>query len=73
MIRLSWLGRLFPRNERVETVETRVHFDLPPEAVWQGMLFYEEVPRRPSFFLRALLPAPVRTRGEKSRVGQVIE
>ena len=73
MIPLSRMGRLFPRSERVEAVETRVHFDVSPEALWQGMLFYEEVPRRPSPLLRAFLPAPVRTRGEKTRVGERIE
>ena len=37
------------------------------------MLFYEEVPRRPMPLLRLFLPAPVRTEGDKTRVGAVIE
>lgn len=73
MTLLARVGRIFPRNETVEAVRTRVHFDAPPEAVWQGMLFYEEVPRRPMPLLRMFMPAPVRTQGEKTRVGALIE
>ncbi len=72
-MKLARIGRLFPRNECVDTVETRVHLDASPERVWQGMLFYEEVPSRPMPLLRLFLPAPVRTQGEKTRVGAVIE
>jgi hypothetical protein len=70
---LSRLGRLFPRNDSAEVVATKVHFDVPPEAVWRGMVFYEEVPRRPTPLLRMFLPTPVRTRGEKTRLGALIE
>jgi len=70
---LARIGRLFPRNESVERVDTRVHFDASPETVWQQMLFYEEVPRRPMPLLRLFLPAPIRTQGDKTRVGAVIE
>jgi hypothetical protein len=67
------IGRLFPRNEAVEGIETKVFFDASIEAVWQCMLFYEEVPRRPMPLLRMFLPAPVRTQGEKTRTGAIIE
>ena len=70
---LARFGRLFPRNETVEAVATRLHFDATAESVWQGMLFYEEVPSRPMPLLRLFLPAPVRTQGEKTRVGAIIE
>jgi len=69
---LPRIGRLFPRNAELEAVDTTVHFDASPEAVWQGMLFYEE-PRRPMPILRMFLPIPVRTQGEKTRVGAIIE
>jgi hypothetical protein len=36
------------------------------------MMFYEEVPGRPGWLLRLILSAPVRTSGEKSRVGSLI-
>jgi len=70
---LARVGRLFPRNEIGEAVKTTVHFDVSTEAVWRGMLFYEEVPGRPTPLLRMFLPAPLRTRGEKTRVGAIIE
>ena len=72
-MRLAMIGRLFPRNETLEVVATRVHFAASPESVWQGMLFYEEVPCRPAPLLRMFLPVPVRTRGEKTRAGSLIE
>jgi len=50
-----------------------MHFDVPPERVWDGMLFYEEVPNKAALILRMFLPAPVRTKGEKTRIGSVIE
>ena len=73
MIALTRIGRLFPRNATSETVETKVHFRATPEEVWKGMVFYEEVPQRPMPLLRLFLPTPVRTQGEKTRVGAIIE
>jgi hypothetical protein len=69
---LSRVGRLFPRNTTVDSVKTVVRFEASPEAVWQGMLFYEEVPRRPTPLLRMFLPLPLRTEGDKTRVGATI-
>ncbi len=63
---------LFARNAASESVETRVHFNASPEAVWDHIMFYEEVPGRPPFLLRALLPHPVRTEGDKTRVGATV-
>jgi hypothetical protein len=72
MTTLSRIGRLFPRSQTIDTVQTIVHLDGAPAEVWRAMLFYEEVPRRPAPLLRAFLPAPVRTRGDKGRVGATI-
>jgi len=69
---LSRVGRLFPSNPTVDSVETVVRFKASPEAVWQGMMFYEEVPRRPTPLLRMFLPLPLRTEGDKTRVGATI-
>jgi hypothetical protein len=69
---LARIGRVFPRNETVEPVETMVHLDASPDAVWRGMLFYEEVPHRAMPLLRLFLPAPIRTEGDKTRVGAII-
>jgi hypothetical protein len=73
MTLLARVGRLFPRNQMDDVVATKAHFDASPDVVWREMIFYEEVPRRPAPLLRLFLPAPVRTRGEKTRVGAVIE
>ncbi len=70
---LSLVGRLFPRNPATEAVATSVHFHASPETVWQGMLSYEEVPVRPPFLLRVLLPNPVRTEGDKTSVGADVQ
>ncbi len=55
-----------------EVVATRLHLDASPEAVWNHIMFYEEVPGRPPLLLGALLPQPVRTEGDKTRVGAMI-
>ncbi len=40
--------------------------------MWHGLLFYEEVPHRPLWFLRVFLPRPICTDGEKTRVGAIV-
>lgn len=70
---LTRFGRLFPRNQSVEDVATKVRFHAAAETVWQAMLFYEEVPGPPTPLLRLFLPTPIRTQGEKTRVGAIIE
>lgn len=69
---LAKIGRLFPRNPAIDLVETRVVLDASPDEVWRAMMFYEEVPRRPMPLLRAFLPLPISTRGDKTRAGSVI-
>jgi hypothetical protein len=69
---VSRVGLLFPVNSRSEAVETALYLNAPPEEVWQRILFYEEVPRRPLWFLRVFLPRPIRTDGEKTRVGAIV-
>ncbi len=63
---VSWL---FAHEGVSESVATRVHFDASAEAVWNRIMFYEEVPGRAPFFLRVLLPRPIRTEGDKTRIG----
>ncbi|MGB7022205.1 MAG: hypothetical protein WBD73_00260 [Candidatus Acidiferrales bacterium] len=62
----SWL---FAREGVSEAVATRVHFDASPEAAWDRLMFFEEVPGRAPLLLRALLPRPIRTEGDKTRIG----
>lgn len=69
---LGRIGRLFPRNAAPEAVGTTMFFEATPEEVWRGILFYEEVPNRPQWLLRLFLPLPVRTEGDKKRVGAPI-
>ena len=68
----SRVGLLFPRSARSEAVQTGLYLHAAPEAVWRGILFYEEVPRRPLWFLRIFLPRPIRTDGEKTRLGAIV-
>jgi hypothetical protein len=68
----SRVGLLFPRNTHSEAVETVLYLHATPQAVWQGILFYEEVPRRPLWFLRIFLPRPIRSDGEKTQVGAIV-
>ena len=72
MTLLARFGRLFPRNRTADTVRTSLHLDASAEDAWRAMLFYEEVPGRPTPLLRAFLPAPIRTEGAKTRVGAII-
>jgi len=66
------VNRLSGRKPESEAVVTRVHFNLGPGAVWNHMMLYEEVPGLPSFFLRTLLPRPIRTEGDKTRAGSTV-
>jgi len=70
---LGLIGRIFGGEPVEETVETRMHFPAEPAEVWRHILFYEDVPGRPPLLPRALLPHPIRTVGDKSRVGAVVE
>lgn len=51
------------------TVVTRMNFAAPPERVWNGLMFYEEIDSPPPLLLRLLLPVPIRTEGPKAAVG----
>jgi len=62
-------GRLFGRQPVTQAVGTRVHFNASRESVWNHLMFYEEVPRRPPFPLGVLLPHPIRSEGNKTRAG----
>jgi hypothetical protein len=67
---VSWL---FARKGVMEAVATRAHFNASPETVWNRIMFYEEVPGHPPFLLRTLLSHPVRTEGDKTRVGATVQ
>jgi hypothetical protein len=70
-----WRGRvsrLFVREPISESVTTRMHFDARLDLVWRHLLFYEDVPARTPFPLRIVLPHPLRTDGDKTRVGSQV-
>ncbi|HUY82496.1 MAG TPA: hypothetical protein VMU92_12300 [Acidobacteriaceae bacterium] len=66
---LSWLFGGVPRNE---FVSTQVHVAADPAVVWQRIALYEEVTGRRPLLLRLVMPCPVRTEGEKRRVGELV-
>lgn len=66
---VSWL---FARKGVVETVTTTARIYAPPEQIWNRILFYEEVPKPPPLLLRIFLSHPLRTEGDKSRVGAFV-
>jgi hypothetical protein len=51
------------------TIVTQMVFSVSRERAWESLLFYEEINERPPLHLRLLLPVPIRTEGDKSRVG----
>jgi hypothetical protein len=58
--------------EFTDQATTTFHFSAPPEAVWQSLMFYEDVPGRPWPMLRLVLPRPIRSEGDKRSVGAII-
>jgi hypothetical protein len=53
----------------VDTVTTHMRFHASPAEIWNGLMFYEQLDGRPPWYLRLLLPTPIRTEGRKSVVG----
>lgn len=51
------------------SVATRMTFHAPADRVWEGLVFYEELGGRPPWYLRLLLPVPIRNEGRVSEVG----
>lgn len=60
---------LFAGKATNEEVVTRAQFNASRDAVWDHIMFYEETPERSPLLLRALLTTPIRTEGDKRRVG----
>lgn len=55
-----------------ETIETHMYFDTTAQVTWDALMFYEEVPGDAPWLLRALLPQPVRTEGDKRRPEAIV-
>lgn len=64
---------IFPNQDttalRPVCVVTRMNFQAPPDRVWNGLVFYEELGGKPPLYLRLLLPVPIRNIGKASKVG----
>ncbi len=50
-------------------VVTRMSFTVTVGQLWRSLMFYEQIDEPPPWYLRLLLPRPIRTEGEKSTVG----
>ena len=59
--------------ESIEQIVTGRQLDVDPEGCWKAVVFYEEIPIRPPWLLRMLLPLPVRAAGAKSRPGARVD
>ena len=51
------------------SIVTGMRFRASPGQVWERLTFYEQIPLLPPIHLRLLLPAPLRTEGRWSAVG----
>jgi hypothetical protein len=70
---MRMMAQIFAGQPIAESVATSIVLHASPQIVWDRMLSYEEVPKRPPLILRALLPVPLRTEGDKTRVGEDVQ
>ena len=70
---MRMLTQVFAGPPVAESVATSIYLQASPQAVWDRMLSYEEVPKRPPLILRTLLPVPLRTEGDKTRLGEDVQ
>lgn len=63
---LNLLAHTFGGRPVAAEVTTRQHFPVEPQALWQALLFYEEIKTAPPWLLRLFLPVPRSTQGAKS-------
>lgn len=57
------------RALRPTSIVTAMRFAASPGQVWEGLMFYEQIPQRPPLRLRLLLPEPLRAEGRPQAVG----
>ena len=60
-------------REHSASVTTYQDFFAPTDAVWEALIFYEDVAAERPFVLRRFLPTPIGTEGRKSEVGAEIK
>jgi len=59
-------------KSRGASVSTEAILPATSTIVWAALVFYEEVTHRPPLLLRALLPHPLRSEGDKRNVGSIV-
>ena len=60
-------------QEEAASVTTCQDFFAPADAVWDALMFYEEIAEDRPFLLRRFLPTPIGTQGCKSEVGSEVK
>ena len=64
----------FPHSQNnTASVTTCQDFFAPADAVWDALMFYEDIAEDRPFLLRRFLPTPIGTQGCKSEVGTVVK
>lgn len=58
-----------PNREEIAVVRTELKVDATPQEAWDAIMFYEDVTHSPPWILHLALPKPIRSEGDKSRVG----
>jgi hypothetical protein len=61
------------RQEYAASVTTCQDFFAAVDAVWDALMFYEEIAEDRPFLLRRFLPTPIGTQGCKSQVGSEVK
>jgi len=69
---LNSVAYVFPRSQSEDAVVTKMRFNAPAQRVWESLVFYEEVKKRPGWLLRLFLPEPLSTQGGKTQPGSLI-
>ena len=62
-----------PNRVEIATVRTELTIDATPEEAWNAIMFYEDVAHEPPWLMRLVLPRPLRSEGDKSRVGEDVK
>lgn len=66
---MNALVQLEHEAKPTSVVATSMVFAALPAAIWDGLMFYEQIDRPPPLLLRLLLPTPIETAGRKSEIG----
>src|SRR3982074_1328658 len=68
----AWMSGAPQTKTRRAIVSTEVILPASSVIVWTALVFYEEVTHRPPLLLQGLLPDPVRSEGDKGKVGSIL-